>query len=69
MSHPHDPLAPIIDAGIRVVWMEDFDYQVYLVEGVDVVLIDRLVSRRDAAECLIEMLAHPWQDLGRPGAS
>ena len=64
MSPSHDPLAPALDRGIRVVWMEDFDYQVVIVEGFDVALIDYRIRRRDAANSLMELLESPapWRE-------
>lgn len=65
----HDPLDTIRQMGIRIVWMEDFDYRVYYVDGVDVALIDRLVPRQDAADCLLRLLARPLPDLDQREAS
>lgn len=65
----HDPLQIIRDMGYRVVWMEDFDYRVFLVDGADVVLIDRLVPRQDAADCLLELVAPLWPERARREAS
>lgn len=64
MGYAHyDPLEPIRNMGYRIVWMEDFDYRVYIVDGVGVILIDHQVPRQDAADCLIGMVSLPSPDL------
>lgn len=65
----HDPLQIIRDMGYRVVWMEDFDYRVFLVDGAGVVLIDRLVPRQDAADCLLELVSPPSPERAHREAS
>lgn len=65
MSQPRDPLAAIVAQGIRVVWMEDFDYQTVFVDGYDIALIDHRIRRIDAALSLMELLIEspaPWRD-------
>ena len=65
----HDPLQIIRDMGYRVVWMEDFGHRVFLVDEADVALIDRLVTRQDAADCLLELVSPPSPGRARREAS
>lgn len=58
-----DPIDFIAALGVRIVWMEDFDHRVYLVDGLNVALIDHRVPRSDAASCLLELLAAPTPGL------
>lgn len=52
-----DPLDTILKTGYRVVWMEDFDYRITLVDEVRVLLIDHRVERCYAASEVRDLLA------------
>ena len=65
----HDPIQIIRDMGYRVVWMEDFDHQVTLVDDVRVALIDHRVERQYAASAVLELLSSYDSLSGLPDAS
>jgi len=56
----HDPLDHVAEHGCcRIVWMEDFDNQLFFVDNCNVALIDRQIPRRDAARLLRDLLGLP----------
>lgn len=65
----HDPLDIITTMGYRVVWVDDFDHRVHLVDGVGVVLIDPRVERPAAAEAALSLIALPGPQTGLHEAS
>jgi len=59
VNPPADPFDKFAELGYRIVWMEDFEDQVYFVDDVDVALIDRSIPRITAARTLRELLGLP----------
>lgn len=55
----HDPLDVVNSLGWRVVWIEDFDHRVHLVDDISVALIDPRVERPAAASAVLSLLALP----------
>lgn len=64
-----DPLDRIIEMGYRVVWMEDFERRVVVVDDYDIALIDHAVPRRAAARSLRRLLGLPCLCCESPQAS
>lgn len=65
----HDPLDVLTSLGWRVVWVEDFDHRVHLVDDIDIVLIDPRVERPAAASAVLSLLALPDPQTGLHEAS
>lgn len=65
----HDPLDSITDLGWRVIWVEDFDHRVHVVDDISLVLIDPRVERPVAAEAALSLIASPGSHSGLSEAS
>lgn len=51
-GNQHDPLDQLAAAGVRVIWVDDFDKRIVLVDDDAIALVDCRISRRVAAHSL-----------------
>lgn len=60
-----DPLDALTATGLRLIWVEDFDERILLVDHDRIALVDHRISRHVAAHSLREALGLPCQCLFR----
>lgn len=67
MQHAIDPLDQLASLGVRMVWLEDFNEELVLVDDCKIALIDIRVPRFEAAKALRDLLGVSCGCLGSCG--